>query len=93
MLEGLHPRSPTHALRLALPEKAARRVADLVVETFDPAEAASAAFENEATGLWEVEVYFAEEPNRDSIANSSASRRAMRRPRPPNSTRWRKRTG
>ena len=67
MLEGLHPRSPTHALRLALPEKAARRVADLVVETFDPAEAASAAFENEATGLWEVEVYFAEEPNQDSI--------------------------
>jgi ribosomal protein L11 methyltransferase len=67
MLEGLHPRSPTHALRLALPEKAARRVADLVVETFDPAEAASAAFENEATGLWEVEVYFAEEPNRDNI--------------------------
>lgn len=67
MLEGLHPRSPTHALRLALPEKAARRVADLVVETFDPAEAASAAFENEATGLWEVEVYFAEEPDRDSI--------------------------
>jgi ribosomal protein L11 methyltransferase len=67
MLEGLHPRSPTHALRLALPEKAARRVADLVVETFDPAEAASAAFENEATGLWEVEVYFAAEPNRDAI--------------------------
>jgi ribosomal protein L11 methyltransferase len=67
MLEGLHPRSPTHALRIALPEKAARRVADLVVETFDPAEAASAAFENEATGLWEVEVYFAEEPNRDNI--------------------------
>ena len=67
MLEGLHPRSPTHALRLALPETAARRVADLVVETFDPAEAASAAFENEATGLWEVEVYFAEEPNQDSI--------------------------
>jgi ribosomal protein L11 methyltransferase len=67
MLEGLHPRSPTHALRIALPEKAARRVADLVVETFDPPEAASAAFENEATGLWEVEVYFAEEPNRDNI--------------------------
>lgn len=67
MLEGLHPRSPTHALRVALPEKAARRVADLVVETFDPAEAASAAFENEATGLWEVEVYFAAEPNRDAI--------------------------
>jgi ribosomal protein L11 methyltransferase len=67
MLEGLHPRSPTHALRLALPEKAARRVADLVVETFDPAEAASAAFENESTGLWEVEVYFAAEPNRDAI--------------------------
>jgi ribosomal protein L11 methyltransferase len=38
-----------------------------VVETFDPAEAASAAFENEATGLWEVEVYFAAEPNRDAI--------------------------
>lgn len=67
MLEGLHPCSPTHALRVALPEKAARRVADLVVETFDPAEAASAAFENEATGLWEVEVYFAAEPNRDAI--------------------------
>ncbi len=34
---------------------------------FDPAETAAAAFENEATGHWEVEVYFSAEPDEDLI--------------------------
>ena len=46
MLEGLHPQNPTHVMRYAGTEKTARRIADLSVETFDPAETASAAFEN-----------------------------------------------
>ncbi len=67
MLEGLHPRNPTHVLRLVTNEAVARRVADLVVETFDPTETAAAAFENEATLQWEVEVYFSEEPDTQSM--------------------------
>ncbi len=67
MLEGLHPRNPTHVLRLVTTEALARRVADLVVETFDPTETAAAAFENEATLAWEVEVYFSEEPDTEAM--------------------------
>ncbi len=69
MLEGLHPRNPTHVLRLVTDEAVARRVADIVVETFDPAETAAAAFENEATLDWEVEVYFADAPDEAAMRN------------------------
>jgi ribosomal protein L11 methyltransferase len=65
MFEGLHPRNPTHVLRLVTTEAIARRVADIVMETFDPTETAAAAFENETTLQWEVEVYFAEAPDED----------------------------
>ncbi len=67
MLEGLHPQNPTHVMRLVTDEKTARRVADLIVETFDPSETASAAFENEATLAWEVEVYFARKPDEQAM--------------------------
>lgn len=63
MLEGLHPAAPTHVMRLVTDEVTARSIADVVVELFDPAETAAAAFENEATGRWEVEVYFSREPD------------------------------
>jgi ribosomal protein L11 methyltransferase len=49
MLEGLPPHRPTHVMRLVADETTARSVADIIVETFDPAETAAAAFENETT--------------------------------------------
>jgi len=63
MLEGLTPKNPTHVMKLVSDEKTARAVADIVMETFDPNETAAAAFENEATLRWEVEVYFADAPD------------------------------
>ncbi|MEJ1938413.1 hypothetical protein WDZ92_50095, partial [Nostoc sp. NIES-2111] len=65
MLEGMPPHNPTHLMRLVTDELTARRVADVVVEMFDPAETAAAAFENEATKAWEVEVYFSWPPDED----------------------------
>ncbi len=63
MLEGLTPKNPTHVMRLVSDERTARAVADIVMETFDPNETAAAAFENEALGHWETEVYFADAPD------------------------------
>jgi ribosomal protein L11 methyltransferase len=63
MLEGLHPNNPTHVMRLVTDERTARAVADVTMEMFDPAETAAAAFENESTRCWEVEVYFARAPD------------------------------
>src|SRR4051812_8612761 len=73
MLEGLPPHRPTHAMRLVADESTARSVADIIVETFDPAETAAAAFENEATLAWEVEVYFSEPPDEASVRDLIAS--------------------
>lgn len=67
MLEGLTPKNPTHVMKLVSDEKTARAVADIVMETFDPNETAAAAFENEATERWEVEVYFADAPDEDGM--------------------------
>lgn len=67
MLEGLHPNRPTHLARLVTDEHTARRVADILVESFDPAETAAAAFENEVTLAWEVEVYFSAPPDQDAL--------------------------
>ncbi len=70
MLEGLPPNNATHIVRLSCDEATARRVADIIVETFDPAEAAAAAFEEEARQDWKavrwaVEAYFREKPDED----------------------------
>ncbi|WP_406854298.1 50S ribosomal protein L11 methyltransferase [Alsobacter sp. KACC 23698] len=67
MLEGLPPHRPTHVMRLVTDETTARSVADIIVETFDPAETAAAAFENETTLAWAVEVYFSEPPDEPSV--------------------------
>lgn len=69
MLEGLPPHRPTHVMRLVTDETTARRVADFIMESFDPAETAAAAFENEATLRWEVEVYFSDSPDEESVAD------------------------
>src|SRR6478735_5121221 len=71
MLEGLHPNNPTHVARIVTDASAARRIADVIGESFDPAETAVAAFEREdgsSRPPWLVEVYFRNEPDRDSVA-------------------------
>ena len=59
MLEGLPPNDATHVMRLAAGRETAQRVADLISETFDPAEVAVANFEA-PTGEWVVEVFAGE---------------------------------
>lgn len=67
MLEGLPPNNAAHRLVLVTDEATARAVADAVVETFDPAETAATAFEDEGdpgrVKPWTVEVYFGRAPD------------------------------
>ena len=71
MREGLLPNNAAHLLRLVCDERTARAVADAVVETFDPAETAAAAFEDEGdpaeTKPWTVDIYFAHAPDEARI--------------------------
>ena len=72
MLEGLPPNNAAHLMRLLIDEKRARAVADLIVESFEPAEAASTAFETETPWpgggkAWQVEAYFGFEPDEDDL--------------------------
>jgi ribosomal protein L11 methyltransferase len=80
MLEGLPPNNASHVLRLVCDEQRARAIVDVIVETFDPAETAACAFEQEgggdspslATGalkapLWAVEVFFGEPPDEAGV--------------------------
>ncbi|WP_374545658.1 50S ribosomal protein L11 methyltransferase [Rhodoblastus sp.] len=73
MLEGLPPNNAAYVLRLRCDEDQARAVADLVVETFDPAETAAAAFEEKASTEswaatpWLVEVYFGHAPDEANV--------------------------
>ena len=74
MLEGLPPNGATHVMRVEAPEREARAIADIIAESFDPAEVATAAFEREdlADGAekdipWAVEAYFAEAPDEESV--------------------------
>ena len=56
MLEGLPPNDATHVMRVEAPRRLAQRIADLISETFDPAEVAVANFER-TDEEWVVEVY------------------------------------
>jgi ribosomal protein L11 methyltransferase len=72
MLEGLPPNNAAHRLTLVSDERRARAVADLIVESFEPAQAASTAFETERPWpgggkAWAVEVFFGFEPDVDAI--------------------------
>jgi len=72
MLEGLPPNNAAHVMRLTIDERRARAVADLIVESFEPAEAASTAFETETPWpgggkAWQVEVYFGFEPDEEGL--------------------------
>jgi ribosomal protein L11 methyltransferase len=72
MLEGLPPNNAAHVMRLVSDERRARSVADLIVESFEPAEAASTAFETQdllpgGGKAWLVEAYFGWEPDEETI--------------------------
>jgi ribosomal protein L11 methyltransferase len=73
MLEGLPPNNAAYVMRLKCDEDRARAVADLVVETFDPADTAAAAFEEKASTAhwgatpWMVEVYFGRAPDEYNV--------------------------
>ncbi len=67
MLEGLPPNGASHGLRLVAGERHARAIADLVVETFDPAETAASAFEEPDETSWAVEIFFAAAPDEAQI--------------------------
>ena len=72
MLEGLPPNNAAHRLTLVCGERSARAVADLLVEGFEPVEAAAAAFETDApwpggSKAWLVEAYFGFAPDEEGL--------------------------
>jgi ribosomal protein L11 methyltransferase len=72
MLEGLPPNNAAHRLTLTTDERRARAVADLIVESFEPGEAASAAFETGEAWpgggkAWLVEAYFGFAPDEEEV--------------------------
>ncbi len=72
MLEGLPPNNASHMLRLVSDERRVRAVADLIFESFEPAEAASTAFETDdllpgGGKAWLMEAYFGWEPDEAEI--------------------------
>ena len=72
MLEGLPPNNAAHVMRLVSDERRARSVADLIVESFEPAEAASTAFETDdllpgGGRAWLVEAYFGWPPDEEAL--------------------------
>ena len=74
MFDGPPPHNATHVMRLRCDEQTARDIADLIVETYDPSEAAAAAFEEKFNtqrwvdhGPWIIEVYFGFEPDQAGV--------------------------
>ena len=72
MLEGLPPNNAAHKLSLVSDERRARAVADLIVESFEPAEAASTVFETGAllpdgAKAWLTEIYFGSAPDEEAV--------------------------
>jgi ribosomal protein L11 methyltransferase len=72
MLEGLPPNNAAHKLALISDERRARAVADLIAESFEPGEAATAAFETVEAWpgggrAWAMEAYFGFEPDEEAV--------------------------
>lgn len=63
MLEGLPPNNAAFLMRVTCESAAALRIVDAIVESFDPAETAAAAFEGRGTESWDVEAYFGAAPD------------------------------
>lgn len=79
MLEGLPPNSATHLMRLVCDEQTARSIADIIVETFDPATTAATAFEeaphpkDAGKDRWVVEAFFGAPPDESNVLALIAS--------------------
>jgi ribosomal protein L11 methyltransferase len=72
MLEGLPPNNAEHRLTLVCGEREARGVADLIVESFEPAATAATAFETDEPWpgggkAWLVEAYFGFAPDEAAL--------------------------
>jgi len=71
MLEGLPPNNAAYRLRFVCDERRARAAVDLIVESFEPAEAAASAFESEegppGERDWIVEAYFGFKPDENAL--------------------------
>ena len=73
MLAEMSPSSRQYRVTFACDERCARSSVDLIVETFEPGEAAASAFEVEASAspcnahLWQVEAYFGQEPDLEAL--------------------------
>ena len=72
MLEGLPPNNAAHVMRIVSDERRVRAIADLIVESFEPAEAAATAFESDdpwpgGGRAWLMEAYFGSEPDEAAI--------------------------
>ena len=72
MLEGLPPNNAAHRLTLVSDERRARAVADLIAESFEAGEAASAAFETAdlwpgGGRAWLMEAYFGFSPDEEEV--------------------------
>jgi ribosomal protein L11 methyltransferase len=73
VLEGLPPNNAAFLMRLRCDDSTtAQRVADIIVETFDPAETAASAFEEtgdrpDIEGPWLVEAYFGTAPDEAQV--------------------------
>ena len=78
MLEGLPPNNAAHRVRLVSDERRARAAADLIAESFEPGEAASAAFETGEAWpgggrAWLMEAYFGFEPDEEAVRSLVAA--------------------
>ncbi|EJW11511.1 Ribosomal protein L11 methyltransferase [Rhodovulum sp. PH10] len=67
MREGLQPAKPATVARLVTTEQLARRIADLIGESFDPEETAVAAYEQPDERSWGVEVFFETPPDEAAV--------------------------
>jgi ribosomal protein L11 methyltransferase len=90
-LEGLPPNGATHVMRLPCDAAAARGIADIIVESFDPATTAASAFDERPgagswknEGQWIVEAYFGTRPDEAKVraliavvAGDAAAREAV----------------
>ncbi|HXW72042.1 MAG TPA: 50S ribosomal protein L11 methyltransferase [Methylocella sp.] len=67
MLEGLPPNRAAYTMRLLCDEATARKVADIIVETFDPATTAAASFATGDESVWAVEAFFGTLPDEAAV--------------------------
>lgn len=73
MREGLIPTTVTTVVRLDTTGEAAKAITELAGEVFDPDETGVASFEDQQTGRWHTEIYFAEPPDEDAVRDLIAA--------------------